>query len=646
MITASDVKSLIRFLNYHTNKYNEGNTEIPDQLWDAMYFQLQKAEEDTGIIYPDSPTQRIDYVIQPKLNKYVHTHPMLSQKKTKSIDEIINFVDGRSYTAMCKMDGLSVSLRYEDGNLVSAATRGNGEIGENITHNAKVIPSIPIHIALKGIVVVDGEIIIDKVDFEDNFAEEYKNSRNFASGSIRLLNNSECAKRYLQFIAWDLIQGSDTDWFPERLCILDSLGFQVVPFISNIDTSFEDRIEQLKYEAENYAYPIDGIIVRFNDISYGQSLGATGHHFNHSIAYKFADEEYETTLLDIEYEPSRNGILTPVAIFNPIVIEGRTISRASLHNLSIMKELAGEEIHKGDKLMIYLANMIIPQIQTWENCGDGEVIHIPETCPYCGEKTRLNESDTGTVNLRCPNLSCGSRLSNQINHFVGKTGLDIKGISKTTIEKLIDWDWINSKKDIFTLCNHREEWIKKSGFGCKSVDKILEAIEESKTKVSLVQFISSLGISLIGINVSKEIAKRVKSYEELRQLIDNNFDFSEWPNFGLEMSKALKSYDWTEADYIFNEIFGHSLENNIIINSAMLNLNHIAITGKLNYGSREKFKQLIESLGGKVVSSINSKTTCLIANKPEDSVKYHSAQDYNIPILTESEFFEKYHINI
>lgn len=369
----SEIKELIEYLNYHTKKYDEGNPEITDKEWDEKYFYLKELEDKYHIYYPNSPTQKINYEIVSSLEKVAHNHEMLSLEKTKSLEEIKDFLGAAPSLAMCKMDGLTCSLKYVNGELVSAETRGNGLIGENILHNAKVISSIPQTIPFKEELIIDGEIICTYSDFKE-FSSEYKNPRNFASGSIRLLNSNECSKRKLRFIAWDIIKGLETfSLLSSRLLKLEKIGFEVVPYlylgkdekVYNISL----YVEILKKISVEMSYPIDGLVFKFDNIEYGKSLGKTTHHFKNAIAYKFYDETESTKLLNIEWTMGRTGVLTPVAIFEPVELEGTTVERASLHNLSIMDELLGKP-YKGQKLWISKRNMIIPQIEKaekWDN---------------------------------------------------------------------------------------------------------------------------------------------------------------------------------------------------------------------------------------------------------------------------------------
>ena len=632
------IRDLIEKMHIWTEAYNRGEPMVSDAQWDEFYFHLQELEEKSGFRYPDSPTQHIDYVVFDSLDKFTHSIPMRSLAKTKSVEEVDAYFGDHPYIGMVKMDGLSLSLTYKDGKLVSAATRGNGEIGENITHNARVIHNIPQTINTDIEVIINGEIICPTDVFEKYFAEDYKNPRNFAAGSIRLLNSKECDTRKLKFVAWDCVAGTDFTTFSERLNFLSLLGFDVVPAIGKqLSTQFV--IDWVNIQAKNNHYPIDGVVFRHEDIAYGESLGNTSHHPNHSIAFKFMDETVETHLIDIVYEPSRNGVLTPIAVFEPVELEGSVVSRASLHNITIMRELLSTFPWKGQALEIFKANMIIPQIASAEVCissDDNEFIHIPDKCPACGEPTKMEVSDSGVRTLICPNEKCSCRLINQLDHFCGKKGLDIKGLSKATLEKLIDWGWVETKLDIFKLHEHKSEWVKKAGFGEKSVSNILNAIEKAKD-VSLSQFIASLGVPLVGTTVSKLIEKKCVTYIQFRDdVLNDSFSFASWDGIGPEINQALKTFDYTEADILNVEAVRIYFAKADLVKATTLEGKRFAITGSIGIG-RSKLSEYIEKHGGTVTSSVSRKTDFLIANQPEDSAKYKNAIAYGIKILTEDE---------
>jgi DNA ligase (NAD+) len=390
-------------------------------------------------------------------------------------------------------------------------------------------------------------------------------------------------------------------------------------------------------------YPIDGIVFKFDDIAYGRSLGETSHHFKNAIAFKFYDEVYETALRSIEWSMGRTGILTPVAIFDTIDMDGSEVSRASLHNLSVMEELLGEHPHIGQLVRVYKANMIIPQIDSADKTSEGELLAAPSICPLCGEPVEIIDND-GVKVLMCLNSNCEGKLINKLDHFCGKKGLDIKGLSKATLEKLITWGWVNSISDIMVLINHRSEWINKPGFGQKSVDKILDAIEDSKF-TTLEAFISSLGIPLIGSSVSKELVKYIKSYDEFREKAQTHFDFSIYDGFAESKTTAIWTYDFTEADKVYPYLYFTTEEKAVELSANCADMK-VVITGKLqHFKNRDAFKDCIEAHGGKVVDSVSKNTTVLVNNDVNsNSSKNQTAKKLGIPIMSEQEFLEKFNL--
>ena len=639
------IKYLTELLIEYTEMYDLGNPVVSDREWDELFFELRDLEKKAGFSLPYSPTKIVNFDIVSSLKKVEHNHPMLSLDKTKSIDEVKSFMGNQQYVAMLKMDGLTCSLRYLDGVLVSAETRGDGRVGEDIFHNALVVPSIPKVISYKGELVVDGEIICKYNDFE-TFNSEYKNPRNFAAGSIRLLDANECGYRKLTFVAWDVIKGyEECNSFFIKLNKLSELGFTIVPNIL-IDEKEEPFMssdeEYLKNIAKDLYYPIDGLVFKFNNIEYGKSRGGTAHHFNNAIAYKFYDETYSTELVDIEWSMGRTGKLTPIAIFKPIEIDGAEVSRASLHNLSIMEEVVGIP-YRSQKVEVFKANMIIPQIASAnkvDGCDD-TIIHMPDECPCCGGKVEIVCENDSKV-LMCMNPDCDSKLINKLDHFCGKKGLDIKGLSKATLEKLIDWGWVNSFSDIFNLAEHSDEWSSKPGFGVKSVNNMLTAIDNARN-TTLESFISAIGIPLIGRSMAKELLKFIDSYEDLRQRVHDKYPF--WRHDGFAESKhdALISFNYSEADDVYKYL---NVENPSRVNNLEQSLEGITvvITGKLhNFKNRGQLEDLVRSRGGKVSSSVSKTTIYLINNdNTSTSSKNMSAKKLNVPVITEEEFLTKY----
>ena len=639
------IKQLIAFLNYHTSLYDKGCPQISDYEWDEKYFELVKLENETGIYYKDSPTQKINYENKNQLNKVTHSHPMLSLDKTKDINEIKSFIKDKEYIVMAKMDGLTCSLTYENGRLIAAETRGNGIVGEDILHNAIVVKNIPNKINYKNTLVVDGEIICDYNTFEE-FKNDYKNPRNFASGSIRLLDSKECEKRKLSFVAWDVIQGfTDNDFLSTRLIELKNIGFTIVPFQVGNETENEEvehSIEEIKRYCKD-KYPIDGVVFKYNKVKEYLAEGRTDHHFKGGLAYKFYDDEYETTLKDIVYDIGRTGVLTPVAIFDSIDIDGTECSRASLHNISVLMETLHCPGWEGQKIKVFKANQIIPQI-SWAEEDNGHIeyyISYPHQCPICGEPTIFKENN-GVKILMCGNDNCEGKLLNRLDHFCGKKGLDIKGISKATIEKLMDWGWLNTYQDIFLLKEHREQWIKKSGFGVTSVDKILNAIEETKENVTLDKVIAAAGIPEIGSRVAKDLAQHYDTWSDFRA----ETNFLQYDGIGEVMNNNILTFDYDNLnlDYTINLYLKIKKKEDIQIKAnSSIKGKTFCITGSLNkngqFKTRAKLQADIEANGGKVVSSMSSKVNYLINNDIKStSAKNKAAIAAHIPIITEEDY--------
>lgn len=640
-------KQLIEELNNATKAYDEGKPYMSDHEWDAKYWDLVHYEQTHGFSLPESPTRSIHYKSVSELVKVQHTSPMLSLDKTKSLEELNEFKENRACFLSLKLDGLTLRLTYAAGRLIRAETRGNGIVGEDVTHNARAIKSIPKKLIEPIDLVVDGEIICRGDDFAP-FAEEYKNSRNFAAGSVRLLDANECAKRNLTFVAWSVVSGLDDKCdgtHSDKLTSLANYGiFTAVPFehIHPNDKITQELINTLVKQAELSGYPIDGLVLKYDDIKYGESLGATAHHYRNGIAFKFFDEEYPTTLRSIEWSAGRTGQLTPVAIFDTIEIDGSEVSRASLHNISIMNELSGGAQYSGDTIYIYKANAIIPQVGTWERAEDCKIINllnIPVVCPYCGAPTEIHR-DSSTATLYCTGVNCGAMLINRLDHFCSKDkGLDIRGLSKATLEKLIEWGWVESILDLYQLEKYEKEWSNKPGFGAKSVRNILDAIQNSRN-TTLNAFISSLGIPMIGRTISKQLLEIVTSYEDLREKIESGYDFSQHSGFGYEKARSLLEFDYSEADKLYELM-------TLAIPESMEKKENLAgktfcITGKLSrVKNRDELVTIIEQNGGRFVKSVSKNVQYLINNdKTSTTAKNKEAQNLNIPIISEEDFFE------
>lgn len=628
------IQYLVDKLNKHTELYDKGVPEISDRAWDDMYFELLTLESDFGFILPNSPTQRVNYTVVNELQKVKHNHPMLSLDKTKDIEDIKSFIGNRDWIAMLKMDGLTCSLLYEDGQLVRAETRGDGEIGEDVTHNAMVIPSIPKRIPYKGRLVVDGEIICKLDDFKE-FEGEYKNARSFASGSIRLLDSNECAKRKLTFVAWDCIEGYDTecDTLNKKLTELIDYNFEIVSF-TVLDLDNAARWLKDANDEHNH-YPIDGIVFKWNKCDEYVSAGRTEHHFRGGLAFKFYDELYETQLTDVEWTMGKTGSLTPTAIFETVQIDGCDISRASLHNISIIKKLG---LTNNCTVKISKRNEIIPQVEECLQDGDSPIIP-PKYCPVCGGETEVVTENASEV-LMCTNPNCSGKLLGRLKFFVSKPAANIEGLSEATLDFLITERWVKKFKDLYHLEEHRYEWEQFDGFGAKSVDKILKSIKESRN-ITCINFITALSIDGVGKSAAKTISDAFDGdFYEFIEAFDSGFDWTILTDIGDKTAQNINEY--LTKNHI--EIWELAQEFNFILPKRVKAKTNpfmdktLCVTGKLNHFTRDSINAKIVELGAKAASSVSKNCAYLITNEASGSSKYKKAVELNIPIITENEF--------
>ena len=630
------VEYLVLELNRHTELYDKGIPEISDKEWDDMYFELAALEYERGYILPNSPTQKVNYTVVNELQKVKHNHPMLSLDKTKDIEEIKSFIGNRDWIAMLKLDGLTCSLLYEDGRLVRAETRGDGEIGEDVTHNAMVIPSIPKRIPYTDKLVVDGEIICKLDDFKE-FEGEYKNARNFASGSIRLLDSNECAKRKLSFVAWDCIEGCDAecDTLNKKLAKLIDYNFEIVSFTI---LDLENAAKWLKLVNDEYnRCPIDGIVFKWNKCAEYASAGRTDHHFRGGLAFKFYDELYETKLTDVEWTLGKTGTLTPTAIFKTVQIDGCDISRASLHNISIIKRLG---LTNNCTVKISKRNEIIPQVEECLQDGDSPIIP-PKCCPVCGGETEVVTENASEV-LMCTNSNCSGKLLGRLKFFVSKPAMNIDGLSEATLEFLIDKGWVKSFKDLYDL-NYSPwiyEWKNTNGFGEKSVDKILDAIEKSRD-VKLENFICALSIDGVGKSASKTIADAFDGdFNAFYEAFKNGYNWADLQDIGDKTASNITKY-LTENEAEIVDLASEMrfiVQKKIEVKENPFSGKTLCVTGKLNHFSRDGINAKIAELGAKAASSVSKNTDYLITNEASGSSKYKKAVELNIPIITEQEF--------
>jgi DNA ligase (NAD+) len=641
------IKELVEMLNHYRNEYyNNQRSEISDFEYDQLFDELSALEKETNFIMTTSPTQTVGYEVKSELTKVKHNHPMLSLDKTKDINDVIKFLDGRDGVVMAKMDGLTCSLRYVNGELVSAETRGDGETGEDILHCAKTIKNIPVHINCKDEVIVDGEVIISYDDFEKINAtlpedERYKHPRNLASGSIRQLDSNIAAERNMKFIAWKSIKGCNDNSFIYRWAWMSSLGFDVTPMVSlPIVTHSQDIIAHaillIQTQAKENQYPIDGCVFGYDDVAYGDSLGATGHHLRSQIAYKFYDELYETKLLDIEWTMGKTNTLTPTAIFETVNIDGTDISKASLHNISIIKKLG---LTNNCTVRVYKANQIIPQIDSCLQNGDS-AIEIPNKCPVCGGETEVVTENASEV-LMCKNPNCLGKLLGRLKFFVSKPAMNIDGVSESILEFLIDKGWVKSFVDIYHLAEHKDEWQKCDGFGKKSVEKILDAIEKSRD-VKLENFICALSIDGVGLSTAKTISQHFDGDFNAwyNTSFPHNVAWGDLKDVGKITSQSLNRYFHKNYKLILD--LGNELRfimpNKTEVTDNPLNGLKFCITGSFSQ-SRDALKEKLEVRGAKFVSSVSKNLDVLFCGEKAGS-KLAKARSVGVRIVDENGLME------
>lgn len=641
------LKELTEYLNKCRNAYyNDNNPLITDYEYDNLYDELENLENETTISFANSPTKNVGFEVKSELKKAKHTHPMLSLDKTKSVEELEKFISNKECLLMLKMDGLTVAVTYENGIMVKAETRGNGIEGELITHTAKTFVNLPTTIPYKEKLIVFGEAIIKYDDFENinsKLPEEkkYKNPRNLTSGSVRQLDSKICAERNVRFIVWRLVEGSDSNDFMDRLSELERYGFEVVPAIEVNKLEINNSLEKAQRIAEELKYPIDGCVCSYRDISYIDKLGATSHHLRGQYAFKFYDEEVVTTLKDIEWSCGKTGNLTPVAIFKPVEIDGATVERASLHNVSILTKL---DLQVGDEITVYKANQIIPQVKENLSAKNREsYLQIPAFCPICNSPTEIKR-DNSTDVLVCTNPNCKGKLLGRLVHFVSKKGMDIDGLSEETLKKFIDLGWIKNLSDVYRLDKYYDKLKSFEGFGKKSVDKLKTSIERSKT-TTLKQFIAALSITNIGTTQAKILSKQFNTWKQFYEAGVGDYNFSNIEGFGKVMNHNI--HEWFNTMYLYDNVdciienltFKTEEQNNDSVN---LTGKTFVITGSVHiFKNRDEFKTFVESANGKVSGSVSKNIYALVNNdKESSSSKNKKAKELNIPIITEEEFME------
>ena len=644
------IRELIGTLRAAGRAYYQESREIMSNFeYDKLYDELVSLEKETGIVFANSPTQNVGYEVVSALPKERHEKPMLSLNKTKSVEELADWLGGQTGLLSWKMDGLTIVLTYQNGTLVKAVTRGNGEIGEVITANAKAFVNVPLNISYQGELILRGEAIIRYSDFEkineqiEDVDAKYKNPRNLCSGSVRQLNSEITAQRHVHFYAFSLVKADGIDFKnsrKEQFEWLKTQGFEVVEYHEVTKETLPETVKMYSEAIAENDTPSDGLVLLYDDIAYGQSLGRTAKFPRDSIAFKWADEIQETKLLYIEWSASRTGLINPVAVFEPVELEGTTVSRASVHNISIMEAL---ELGAGDRITVYKANMIIPQIA--DNLTRSGVRDIPEACPVCGGQTEVRQIND-VKSLYCTNPDCQAKKIKSFTLFTSRDALNIAGLSEATLEKFIGVGMIHEYADIFHLDRHQEEIVEMDGFGQKSYDNLIAAAEKA-SHTTLPRMVYGLGVAGIGLANAKMICRHFKNdFEAMRHATVE--ELVEIDGIGEVLAQA-----WTEffSDGKNNAIVDHLLaeltfeagdeESSEGADEAFAGMNFV-ITGSLeHFKNRKELQELIERRGGKVTGSVTSKTNYLINNDvASSSSKNKKARELGVPILSEEEFLK------
>lgn len=645
------MRQLVNKLNHYRDQYYNNNiSEIEDSEYDKLFDELKNLEKEEGIVYSDSPTQTVGYQVQSKLKKVTHSHPMLSLAKSTDLNEIEKFINGKFVVFMLKCDGLTCSIHYKDGKLISAETRGDGTVGEDITNNIKMVSNVPLTIPVKGSVTVDGEIIVKwdvfkKMNEGILEGEDFSHPRNYASGSIRQLDTKITKDRQLSFIAWKLIEAPlFSKHFKENLNLITAMGFEVVPWRTYKDTSIEKlpEIFSLMYYgvAKEHNIPVDGLVLAYDDIEYGESLGATAHHLNSQFAWKREMENVETTLRDVEWNIGKSGMVAPTAVFDPIDLGGAITTRATLHNVSIIK---GLKLGIGDRITVARMNEVIPKVTS--NITQSDNLKIPIVCPCCGDKLEHRVSDSGAETLWCVNPNCPEKMLSKFVQFVSKPAMNIDGLSEATLKRFIDAGYITRFADIYHLSNFKREIVKMEGFGAKSYEKLIDSIEKSRN-VKLENYLVALSIPNIGKSAAKTISKYFNGdYSKLVESLRTNFDFTQLDDFGEIMNQSL--YNWWQKesnleDNLITELHFIVEEKKEIAQNDFINGKTFCVTGAFQTMKRSELEKIITDRGGKLSGSVSKKTDYLLTNEADSgSSKAKKAVELGTPIMSEKEFLEK-----
>ena len=646
------MKELIEVLDKAAKAYYADSAEIMSNAeYDELYDELENLEKETGIVLAGSLTKKVGYEVLSSLPKKAHKEPRLSLAKTKEVAELESFLGDKEGILMWKLDGLTIVLTYENGELVEALTRGNGEIGEVVTENARFFENIPLVIPYKGSLMVRGEAIIKYSDFNRindeiaDVAEKYKNPRNLCSGSVRQLSTEVTASRNINFIVYEDLEGGEKfKTRVEELNYLESLGFTVVDHPLVTRDSLEAEVRTYEKRIKSYDIPSDGLVLQFNDIAYGNSLGKTAKFPRHSIAFKWKDETAETILREIEWSASRTGLINPVAIFDPVELEGTTVTRASVHNVSIMR---GLKLGVGDKIKVYKANMIIPQIL--ENLTGSDAEEVPEFCPVCGGRTELKDEE-GVQTLYCTNPDCMAKKIKLLTHFVSRDAMNIAGLSEMTLEKFVGENMIHELSDVFKLSGHREKIVSLEGFGEKSYNNLIESIDKAR-ETTAVRVLYSLGIANIGLATAKLVCRFFDN--DIERITKAKPDeLTQIDGVGEVMAGVFADYfnkdeNLRTLEHLLLEVHIENAEANANDEGSSEGSNAISgltfvVTGDVEkFKNRRELSDFIESKGGKVTGSVTGKTDYLINNDlTSNSGKNKKAKELGIKIISENEFLE------
>ena len=645
------MKELIDILNRASAVYYQGKDEIMSNFeYDKLYDELVSLEKESGLVLAGSPTQKVGYEILSELPKQTHPSPMLSLDKTKQVNELESWLGDKEGLLSWKMDGLTVVLTYENGQLLNAVTRGNGVVGEVITNNAKVFKKLPISIPFKGHMVLRGEAVITYSEFEKINAslseeEQYKNPRNLCSGSVRQLNNEITAKRNVELYAFTLVEAEGVDFEnsqKNKMEFMRKQGFQVVEYKLVTRENIAETVEWFSDKVKTNDFPSDGLVLLYDDIEYGDSLGSTAKFPRNAIAFKWADEVAKTRLLEMEWSASRTGLINPVAIFEPVELEGTTVSRASVHNISIVREL---KLGIGDEIEVYKANMIIPQIA--KNLTESDSLEIPDKCPVCGEKTVIHKENDVEV-LFCENPDCLAKKIKSISLFVSRDAMNIDGMSEATIEKFIARGFLHELADLFKLERYKDEIISMEGFGEKSYEKLIKAADAAKVTTT-AKFIYSLGISGIGLSNAKMICKALDNdFDKIRKV--SREELIEIDGVGEVLADSfVRFFEKENNNHVVDDLLKiiKMEDSESSVQNDMEGMNFV-ITGSVNhFSNRGAVKELVESRGGKVTGSVTSKTKYLINNdSTSNSSKNKKAKELGVQIITEDEFIDMFSVKL